>query len=170
MSRTTGIRIAITGAAVALLVVHLIWPNHQIEQIPLGLALLAVLPWMSSIIESAKLPGGWEVRFRQVESGQAKQGEQIDLIMEFLLENFVTQDELVHLRKLASGESFPFTRSPSFEAELRRLLSLKLLERKAERGVRSLFNDGDDVTNHLAISEQGRKYLALRDGRAKPEA
>ena len=54
---------------------------------------------------------------------------------------------------------FTFTRSDAFEAELRRLVSLGLIERKAERGFRSLFRDNDDVNNHMAISKRGRVYL-----------
>jgi hypothetical protein len=29
---------------------------------------LAVLPWIVSLLESAKLPGGWEFKFHQVEA------------------------------------------------------------------------------------------------------
>lgn len=98
-----------------------------------------------------------------VEQEQLRQREEIDAL-KFLIQNFVTRYELVHLSKLASGEPFPFTQSEAFEAELRRLLALGFIERVPGRGIRSLFDTGDDVRNHLAITGQGRTYLALRGG------
>jgi hypothetical protein len=79
--------------------------------------------------------------------------------MRFLLENFVSEYELIHLKKLGSGEPFPFKKSDAFEKELRRLLSLGLIARRPNKGIRSLFSAGDDVRNHLEITERGRWYL-----------
>jgi hypothetical protein len=96
---------------------------------------------------------------RAVQDEQERQRADIDGILRFLIQNFVTEHELIHLRKLGDGQRFTFTRSDAFEAELRRLVSLGLIERKAERGFRSLFRDNDDVNNHMAITERGRVYL-----------
>jgi len=95
-----------------------------------------------------------------VQVEQLRQRTDLQTILRFLLENFVSRYELTHLKKLGSGEPFPFTRSSSFEAELRRLLSLGLIERRPNRGIRSLFEAGDDVRNHLKITERGEAYLA----------
>jgi len=65
-----------------------------------------------------------------------------------------------HLKHLASGEPFSFKRADAFAAELRKLLSLGLLVRRPGRGVRSLFEAGDDVRNHLEITDRGRAYVA----------
>ena len=72
----------------------------------------------------------------------------------------LTPDEITHLKKLESPEPFHFKKSPGFEAELRRLLSLGLIARRPDRGVRSLFAAGDDVHRHLEITERGRSFLA----------
>ena len=98
-----------------------------------------------------------------VEEEQVRQRKDIE-ILKFLVQNFVTEYELVHLNKLARDESFPFKQSNTFEAELRRLLAMGLIARRPGRGMRSLFNAGDDVRNHLTITDQGRKYLELRTG------
>jgi hypothetical protein len=68
-------------------------------------------------------------QIRAVQDEQVRQRGDLQTILRFLLENFVSEYEVMQLRKLASGEPFPFTRSDSFEGELRRLLSLGRLRR-----------------------------------------
>ena len=160
--RAFWLRLLITTGAVALLIAQFVMPQLKLDAASLGLVALAVLPWLSSILESAKLPGGWEVKFRAVETEQARQREEIETLR-FLIENFVSEFELVHLKKLASEAPFPFQRSDSFEGELRRLLASGFIERRPGRGIRSLFAAGDDVRAHLAISERGRAYLRHRE-------
>jgi Predicted nucleotide-binding protein containing TIR-like domain len=99
-------------------------------------------------------------QIRAVQDEQERQRADIDGILRFLLQSFVTQHELVHLRKIASGQAFPFVRSDAFEAELRRLVSLGLLQKRPNRGFRSLFHDLDDVQKHLVMTERGSSYLA----------
>lgn len=163
----TWLRLGISAAALAVLAVNL--AVVKLDAIGLGLVALAVLPWLSPIVESAKLPGGWEVKFREVEREQERQRTDLALLLQFLVENFVSEHELVHLTKLASKDPFPFTRSDAFEAELRRLLGLGLLRRKPEKGIRSLFNVGDDVRNHLEITPRGEQYLKYRGSVLQPE-
>jgi len=163
MNSKNGIRLLISASAVALLLAQFFYPRLKLEPTSLGLVFIAVLPWLSSVIESAKLPGGWEVKFRAVEREQARQREDLDTIIKFLMENFVTDYEMIHLRKLASGEPFPFTYSKSFEAELQRLMGLRLIDRQPGKGIRSLFKEGDDVHNHLIITDRGREYLRHRE-------
>jgi predicted nucleotide-binding protein with TIR-like domain len=97
---------------------------------------------------------------RAVQDEQERQRGDIDGILRFLIQSFVTEHELIHLKKLGDGQPFPFIRSDTFEAELRRLVSLRLIERKPGRGFRSLFKANDDVNNHMAIADRGRAYLA----------
>jgi hypothetical protein len=134
------------------------WPrgdgNHQ----------AAVGPACDSIREMIRSLGFSEARMttqvRAVQDEQARQRADIDGILKFLLESFVTEYELKHLKHLASGAPFLFTRADPFEAELRRLLSLGLIRRRPGRGIRSLFEAGDDVRNHLEITERGTAYVA----------
>jgi hypothetical protein len=163
MTRNDRIKLAISLGAVLLLAAHIAFPRVRLEPSALGLAALAVLPWLSSIIDSAKVPGGWEVKFRQVQDEQMKQREDLDGVVRFLFESFVTRDELVHLEKLAAGSPFPFRPSPEFEKELRRLIGLGLIARKPGRGIRSMFEAGDDVRKHLDVTDRGREYLQRRN-------
>jgi hypothetical protein len=98
-------------------------------------------------------------QIRAVQDEQVRQGSDLQTILRFLLENFVSDFELIHLKKLASGEPFLFRKSDTFEKELRRLLSLGLITRRSNKGIRSLFSGADDVRNHLEITDRGKWYL-----------
>jgi hypothetical protein len=124
----------------------------------------AVGPACDSIREVIRHLGFTEARVntqvRAVQDEQARQRADIDDILRFLLQSFVTDYERTHLNNLESKEPFRFNKSDAFEAELRRLLSLGLIARRPDRGIRTLFEAGDDVHNHLEITDRGRSYLA----------
>lgn len=61
--RSLWLRIAITAGALALVAAHMAWPNARLDPTALGLLALAVFPWISRLLESAKLPGGVELKF-----------------------------------------------------------------------------------------------------------
>ena len=69
---TTWLKFAISIVATAGIIVHLIWPDLKIDLITLGLLIVAVLPWLSSLLESAKFPGGWEVKFRDLQKAASQ--------------------------------------------------------------------------------------------------
>ena len=68
----TAVKAIISMGAVTLIAVHLAWPQLTIDAITLGMLLVAILPWLSTIIESAKFPGGWEVKFRDLQAAGEK--------------------------------------------------------------------------------------------------
>jgi hypothetical protein len=61
------LKVLISIVALGAILARLIWPNLKVDAITLGLIIVAVLPWLSTIIESAKFPGGWEIKFRTIE-------------------------------------------------------------------------------------------------------
>lgn len=134
------------------------WPRDDRNQTA------AVGSACDSMRESIRRLGFSEARtseqVRSMQNEQARQRADIEGILKFLMENFVTEYELTHLKKLDSDQPFSFKKSPNFENELRRLLSLRLIERKPGTGVRQLFEAGDDVRNHLEITERGRQYVS----------
>ncbi len=67
MKKYNQLRTLITIFALGLILIHFIWPNIKIDSITLGLIVVALLPWLSTLVESLKLPGGWEITFREVE-------------------------------------------------------------------------------------------------------
>jgi hypothetical protein len=72
LASTTWIKIAVSITAVIAVVARLIWPNIKIDAVAFGLFVVAVLPWLSSILESAKFPGGWEVKFRDLQKAASQ--------------------------------------------------------------------------------------------------
>jgi hypothetical protein len=66
------LKLAISAIALGVILARVIWPNLRIDAITLGLLIVAVLPWLAELIESAKFPGGWEVKFRNVQSAAQK--------------------------------------------------------------------------------------------------
>lgn len=64
------LKISITTTAVLLIIIRLIWP--KIDSVTIGLLILAVLPWLSSLIESVELPGIGKVNLRNVQDADKK--------------------------------------------------------------------------------------------------
>jgi hypothetical protein len=58
--------------ALALVVVHLVWPALKVDAITITLLILAGVPWLAPLVSSAKFPGGWEITFRDVADAGAK--------------------------------------------------------------------------------------------------
>lgn len=72
MKNTNWIKAIITCGGLLLLGIHIIWPNFKIDAVSFGLILVAILPWLSSLIESAEFPGGWKIKFRDIQQAGAK--------------------------------------------------------------------------------------------------
>jgi len=72
MKNTTWIKIFVSCGGLLILLVRLIWPTIKIDAISLGLIIVAILPWLSSLIESAEFPGGWKIKFRDIQQAGAK--------------------------------------------------------------------------------------------------
>jgi hypothetical protein len=161
-------KIVVTAVAIVLVILHQ-W--IKFDTIALGLLIIALLPWLSSFLHSAELPGGWKFEFDKVKEEQRRQWDEIDRL-KFLIEGFVSEDELMHLRKLNSNAPFLVkvdATTKYFESELRRLRSLGLVANPPEKGIRSLLvNDGQarDVKEHFFITDKGRDYLRFRDATA----
>lgn len=160
------LKLLIPLIASVFIVVRIIWPGLQIDAITLVLLAIALLPWLSILIESAKLPGGYEITFRRIEDKQKQQQSEINTL-QFLVSHFVSRYELEHLTKLAANEPFLYRRDNSFsffEQELRRLVYLNLIERVPNgRGFSGLREqESGNVKDYFLITEQGREYLELR--------
>ena len=76
--RQTKLKAGTTLSAAILVVVRLIWPDLKIDSITIGLFIVAILPWLASLIQSAKLPGGWEITFRDVQEAAKKAAQTTD--------------------------------------------------------------------------------------------
>lgn len=63
------IRIAISALALGVLALRVRYPRLlPPDATTLGLLIVAVLPWVYTLIDSAEFPGGWKLHFRQLQS------------------------------------------------------------------------------------------------------
>jgi len=65
-------RITVSAVALALLGLRVAKPELQLDLVSLGLFAIAVLPWLSDLIKSAEIPGGWKVEFQEVKTAAEK--------------------------------------------------------------------------------------------------
>ena len=60
------LRVMISFISVGVILGRMLFPSVKIDSITLGLLIVAILPWLSSLIESAEFPGGWKIKFRDI--------------------------------------------------------------------------------------------------------
>ena len=82
------LKVIISGIALSGIVIHALFPAYRIDIITIGLFIIAVLPWLSSLVDSFELPGGWKLKFKQLEAA-GKRAEQVGL-----LSTEITKDEI----------------------------------------------------------------------------
>ncbi|WP_417914231.1 hypothetical protein [Candidatus Electronema sp. JM] len=61
------LRQIVSLGALALAIVHIIWPLLAIDAVALALIVIAILPWLAPLIKSLELPGGWKVEFQELQ-------------------------------------------------------------------------------------------------------
>jgi hypothetical protein len=107
-----------------------------------------------------------ELQFAKVEKEQQRQGKELEWI-KLLIDLVISKFERTHLCALAGDGPFiaEVKMGSSFEWELRHLITLQLIDRHPNRGIRSLFaTEGRvNVKDHLFITERGRAYLRIFD-------
>lgn len=65
------VRVVVSGSSVALLALHVVRPDLKVDAVVVGLLVVAVLPWLSSVFESIEFPGGGGVTYRKAkEAGE----------------------------------------------------------------------------------------------------
>lgn len=65
-------KILITLIAIAGIVLHAFFPTIQIDAITIVLFFMALLPWLSNLLEEIEFPGGWKVKFKKKEELTAR--------------------------------------------------------------------------------------------------
>jgi len=165
-------RILITVVAILVLLLKLFVAPALFDSVGLGLVVLALLPWLATVVSSAEFPGGWKFEFQAVKEEQRRQAQDIDVI-KFLLSNFLTEDECRHLEGIASDKPYPAKQDGTtsfFEKEMRHLQALGfIIKGNPGSGVGALMRaineaKGADVNvkDHFETTPRGRDYLRLR--------
>jgi hypothetical protein len=66
------LRIFITAAAIVIIIIHLAVPTLLIDSVTLALLVIALLPWLSPIIKSIELPGGFKLELQEIKKELAE--------------------------------------------------------------------------------------------------
>lgn len=60
-------RLLVTAVALATGVFHLTWSNPKFDGVIVALLVVALVPWLGAVIDTLELPGGWKVKYRDME-------------------------------------------------------------------------------------------------------
>jgi len=189
LKNETWLKAVVSSAALAALVVHLVFPTLRIDAVSLGFLTLAVLPWLSTLIKSAELPGGWKIQFQDVKDAAEKiTGDAASQVAgtaekpeaKYLL---IAQDDpnlaLVGLRieiekrLRALAQRVGITRSLPLPRLTEELQEKGLLDPKAASGLKDLIAYGNQAAHGVHIApavalsavEYGPNVLAVLDGK-----
>ena len=150
--------------ALGTFLARIVFPELEIDNIALGLLVIAALPWFADLLESAEFPGGWKVAFKNLEDQQNAQEEEIKEL-QFLMRTFLSEHQLKCLQNMKNGDKYFVNVSDGpveqTKDDIRRLYDRGLIIRKANKGFRTLFKEGGDINIHFSITELGEEYLEL---------
>lgn len=161
------LRLVVTVAALGLIALRMAKPDLNVDAVVLGLALVAILPWLPELIESASFPGGWMVKFREMQERQDRQDNEL-AALKFLTKHLLTDHELEHLTQLARDTAIMHRKGPTswfLERELRHLRDLGFIAERPGRGIDTFFYSADsmdtDLRDHFQVTNKGIEYLRL---------
>lgn len=60
-------RLLVTAVALAAVAAHLIWSNLKVDGVVVAMLVVALLPWLGGVFESLELPGGWKLKYREIQ-------------------------------------------------------------------------------------------------------
>lgn len=185
----TILKALISLVAVAALAARMIWPEFKIDAITLGLMVLAILPWLAELIESAKFPGGWEVKFRDLQRAGHKVTEGHDSALPSpqetdAFDTIAKTDPnlaLVMLRIEIEKRLRAYGYVNSLDSRMpllqltRELATRQIISYSMERGLRELIMAGNSAAHGATVPEmvrdwcinEGPKILAALDAQLK---
>lgn len=97
----------------------------------------------------------------EVEEKQQIQQKELDALRLVMI-SLLSEWEFKHLKKLATGEPFPYRKRQRFADELRRLRSLSLIEHQQPGQTIYSMKEQGDLREYFKITPQGIEYLQLR--------
>lgn len=149
------VRLAISLAAIVLASAHSYFGILVDDTLTWLLLVLAVLPWVYSLIEELAGPGGWKVRFREIERNQEKV---MDMLVTFSMSGFIygTLQKVYFAQRSDSAKEY----DPNYEKEHLRFLHdhgyINFID------VNSL-NKGDNLADKIVLTPAGKEYVHIRE-------
>jgi hypothetical protein len=165
------LRVAVSAGAIIAAVAHMLFRTFIPDAITAGLIILAFVPWLSPIIKSIEVTGlgklelnKLELKVEDVKEKQALLREEVDGLR-FLVSGFVTDFELIHLKKLAGEARFDYVKGAGhddrFINEIIRLRDFGLVKKLIPHSLYDIPRSGD-LRDYVELTERGRTYLKLR--------
>ena len=171
-------KLTITIGALIVFAFRLAFPALQIDGVSLGILVIAILPWLSSLIKSAELPGVGKIEFQDVKTAAemiesaepatttelsedqasylavAEQNPALSLVgLRIEIEK--------RLRSLAERAGLP--RSRSLTQLTRDLADNKILAPRSVAGLLELINLGNQAAHGVDVAENAT-YSAVEFG------
>lgn len=75
MKKDTILRIVISGISIIFIILHLFFPKVNIDGITLTLIFLSFIPWLAPLFKSLEFPGGWKIKFQDLQKTKEKADE-----------------------------------------------------------------------------------------------
>lgn len=150
------IQVTISIVAVAIVVLHIIFPKLNIDAITVTLIIVAVIPWLAPLFKSLELPGGLKVEFQDLEKASNKAIEA----------GLITEENVERLESQVPEQNYPFIELAETNQELA-LVSLRLEIEKALRLVAQRYLlDYKKLSISMLIRELSTKSIITNQERA----
>lgn len=161
-------RFGISLAAVAMLILHTRHPEWlKSDALSIGLLIVAVIPWLFAIIEEAAFPGGWKIKFRQLEAKTDALEEEAKATrarLDHLIVSSMSDRLKKELRDFVNGRGGDVEFTDAYKRELSHLHNMGYIRFKdPEQGFDDLPEETDEVFTFFEITPLGKDYLALAD-------
>jgi hypothetical protein len=169
----THFKILFTVVAIILLTIRIIRPGWlPADAVTVSLLIAAILPWLSSFLKSAKLPGGWDFVFQELQDKVAAQGRRIDdqqTIINRLVVFAASQHIFKHLSELyhrkISKEEYLFRNNPDFKRDLFYLRDNGYIESNVPGQYLNIdgLQDGQNLIEVIKLTPIGNFLVEIRE-------
>jgi hypothetical protein len=147
-------RLIVTIVALSVAAAKLFLPNANVDINTTILILIAALPWLSDLIDTAEFPGGWKFKFRNLKEIAAK-AQEIGLASEPLSK----QDEKKYSFQLVGIEE-PNLALAGLRIELEKRLKTLAERNNISTNMKGLGTLINDLSRKGLLSDQERSIMA----------
>lgn len=152
-------RVVTSIVAISLIAFHA-WKPEVLKNdaITIGLIIITILPWLIDVIEETQFPGGWKIKFRELEDETNALQKRID----HLFLSGLSPRLKAELVDFANNKGGPVELTDAYIRELSYLHNAGFIEFvNSCPGFEAMPTKVDDISSFLKISDLGGEYLKL---------
>jgi hypothetical protein len=165
MTKTVRTKLLISGATAALIVL-LVAKQVEVQTGVVALAVLAILPWLSAVVDTMELPGVAKLKFREVEEKVVQQQKQLNVQQE-IINNLVVYSMSWFIFDLLSklyhrnreGGEYLFRNKGTMHRDFRFLRDHGYLE---HFNIGDL-HDGENLVGRIKLTPVGNYFVEVRE-------